>query len=296
MRTSSWAGGVVGVAPNVRIMPIRVLDADGLGQIDDIVSGVLYAVDPDGDPDTDDGADIINLSLGGGGFSQAMSDAIAHAYDQGVLVVAAVTPSSEGGISYPASDPYALAITAVDADDGWDGIHRTGALVDLSAQGVDVLTTFVDRDDPSEAGTIGGAFGRESGSSLSAAVVSGVAALVKSEHPDWGPDEIAGQILATADSIDAMNPALQNQLGAGRVNASLAVGPAAPPRVITLEGLGQLGARSTHILFAECRRSDRCPIQPCDGASQCARREQLPADLPGRSRRTARTTERSRSR
>ncbi len=234
-----WAGGVVGVAPSVSILPVKVLNQDSNGRVSDIAAGINYAVNPDGDPATDDGADIIALSLSGSGFSQVVSDAIANAYRQGVLVIASVSPQDWSG-SYPAMDPYALAVTAVDADDVWDGDHATGSFVDIAAQGVNVLTTFVDPEDPSQAVQFAGAYGRESGSSLSTPIVAGAAALIKSLHPDWGPSEIAGQLLATADSIDAMNPDLQNQLGAGRVSASAAVGPTAEPRVITLGGLGEV--------------------------------------------------------
>ena len=177
----------------------------------DIVAGINYAVDPDGDPSTDDGADIINMSIGGDNFSQAVADAIAHAYNEGVLVIA----SAMSGSSYPASDPYALAVSPVDANDRWDGVTRSGSLVDLTAPGVDVLTTFVDVDDPAEAIALGGGYGRESGTSMSAPIVAGTAALLKTLHPDWGPNEIAGQLLATADSIGALNAGLTDQLVRG---------------------------------------------------------------------------------
>ena len=209
---TTWAGGVVGVAPHVNVLPVKVLNHAGYGLISDIAAGIDYAVDPDGDPGTDDGADVIVLSLGGEESSQLVADAIAQAHDRGVLVITAASP----GYSFPAMDPYALAVTAVNANDVWDGINGTGSHVDIAAPGVDVLTTFVDVDDPAEAIAVGGAYGRVSGSSMSTPIVAATAALIKSLHPDWGPDEIAGQLLATAASISAVNTAeLQGQLGAG---------------------------------------------------------------------------------
>ncbi len=153
--------------------------------------------------------------------------------------------------SYPASDPHTLAVTTVDASDQWDGMQRVGTstpaslighLADLSAPGVNVLATFVDRDDIAETATYaGGAYGRDSGTSMATAIVAGAAALVKSAHPSWGADEIAGQLLATAYSIDSLNPGLQGMLGAGRVNVAAAVGSAMQPRVISIVGLGDTG-------------------------------------------------------
>ena len=240
---TTWAGGTVGVAPNVGIMPIKVLDSEGYGDVSDIAAGINFAVDPDGDPNTDDGADIINLSLGGGFFSQAVADAIWNAYSHNVLVVAGVGPS-DSGVGYPASDPYALGVAAVNPEDVWDDISRHDIVVDVAAPGVEILSTFIDRDDDAEGGFHTGAYGRIGGTSVSTPIVSGTAALIKSLHPEWGPDEIAGQLLATAGPIDSINVGYEGQLGAGRVNASAAVGPTSSPRIISVTGLGAIDSQS----------------------------------------------------
>ena len=131
----------------------------------------------------------------------------------------------------------------MDADDVWDGDHVTGSFVDISAQGVDVLTTFVDREDPSETVRFRGSLR--------------VRKRQQPLHADRGwrgrTDQVAASGLGTQRSRRAAaghgrldqcgeRPNLQGQLGAGRVSASAAVGSTARPRVISLVGLGDMEA------------------------------------------------------
>ena len=99
--------GISGVAPESNIMPIRVLGDDGTEWTSDIVTGIRWA--------TDNGADVINLSLLGGGYSQAMADAIRYACERDSVVVMASGNSGRRSPDYPAvhARSYGLAIGAV---------------------------------------------------------------------------------------------------------------------------------------------------------------------------------------
>ena len=102
--------GISGVAPESQIMPIRVLDSNGDGWTSDIVAGIRWA--------TDNGADVINLSLGGGGYSQALSDAIRYASERDSVVIMASGNNGGGSPAYPAAHAanYGIAVGAVDQD------------------------------------------------------------------------------------------------------------------------------------------------------------------------------------
>jgi serine protease len=122
--------GVGGVAPGASILPVRVLGADGTGYTSDVVSGILYAIQ--------EGASVINLSLGSSSPSTAEKLALVAATEAGVLVVAASgNDGSDSVINYPAVYEEAVAVAAVDylGDRTW--YSNAGSEVDLAAPGGD---------------------------------------------------------------------------------------------------------------------------------------------------------------
>ena len=224
------AGETVGVAPAAMIMPVKVLNSSGVGRGTDVAAGINFAVDPNGDGNTDDGADIIILSFGQGDFDPTVAEAIASAHQQGVLVIASAGNRGIENANYPATDVYALGVGAVDENDMLAG--NFGVDIDVLAPGVDIYSTWLD-----------GSYQFMSGTSTSAAIAVGTAALIKSTgNPALQSAEaVVGQLLATADVIDASNPGFENQLGAGRINASAAVANIVPPVVTIVDGLGTSG-------------------------------------------------------
>jgi len=223
--SDAWKGGTVGVAPFAKIMPVKVLNAGGSGFVSVIADGIKFAAD--------NGANIISMSLGGP-FSQAVDDQVAYAYSQGILVISAAGNGNAEGSSDPASSPYSLSVAAVDQNDVRAGFSNYGFTVDVAAPGVNVLSTFIDING-SQSGSFTGAYGRIGGTSMATPIVSGVAALIMSLHSDWTVDDVAAQILATANNIDIQNPSFAGRLGAGRVNALDAVGPlVTTPEVIAV--------------------------------------------------------------
>jgi hypothetical protein len=133
-------------------------------------------------------------------------------------VVASAGNNSDTAYNYPAIYQNALAVAALDQSDRRAGFSNYGAWVDISAPGRDILSTVP----PSLAN--GQSYITGSGTSQAAPIVSGVAALVFSQHPTWTPQQVRNHLLSTAQSITAQNPGFVGLLGAGRVDASAAVG------------------------------------------------------------------------
>jgi subtilisin family serine protease len=161
--------GVAGIARDVRLMAVRVLDADNGGSTDDVAAGVDYAVR--------EGARVINLSLNGDDEDPALTEALQRAEQAGVLVV--VSAGNDGrdlgaAPSYPAcSTPSnVLAVAAVDRRGRLAGFSNRGACVDVAAPGVLLTSTG-----------IGGRYERRSGTSQAAPLVAGAAALILARRP-----------------------------------------------------------------------------------------------------------------
>ncbi|MBM4318971.1 MAG: peptidase S8 [Deltaproteobacteria bacterium] len=127
--------GVSGVAFEARIMPLRVLDARGMGKTGDIADAIRFAADH--------GAQVINMSLGGGARSAILADAVAYARRRGVVVVAAAGNSSEPRVSFPAAYAGVLGVAALDAQGEPTFYSNFGQGIDLAAPGGD---TTVDRN------------------------------------------------------------------------------------------------------------------------------------------------------
>ncbi len=203
---------VAGVGFKCRVMPIKAqrtssggTSLDGLA----ILRGIRYAAD--------NGADIINMSFGGGGLTTAELDAIEYAHSKGVVLVAAAGNDNSKQPSFPAADPRVLAVAATDNADRRASFSNYGGWVDLAAPGVAVLTTA------SPDTTV-----RVLGTSFSSPIVAGIAALVRSVHPDWTNDQIAQQVRATADDLSSSDPTFAPLLGKGRANAFRAVTAVTP--------------------------------------------------------------------
>ncbi len=122
--------GVAGVAPKATILPVRVLNADGGGDTNDVAEGIVWAVDH--------GANIINMSLGGPVSAEVIADAVAYAYEKGVTVVCATGNDGYSDfISYPAALPTPIAVGAVDANQTVTFYSNQGREIDIVGPGGD---------------------------------------------------------------------------------------------------------------------------------------------------------------
>ncbi len=202
--------GVAGVAYEASLMPLKVLSGYGGGTVADIAEAIRFAAD--------NGADVINMSLGGGGESQLMKDAINYAHSKGVVIIAAAGNESQNAASYPARYPKVFAVSALGPDGEKAPYSNYGAGVDISAPGGSdagkVLQATVDMDSKGEEVFLG-----LQGTSMAAPHVAGVAALVKATGVEE-PDEIVKVITESARVIkdDGLN-----YYGAGQLNAEAAV-------------------------------------------------------------------------
>jgi subtilisin family serine protease len=199
------SGLVLRVAPEARILPLKVLNADGVGTSFYVAQAMYDAIDR--------GATIINASLGTIRPSQAISEAAQAAVEHGILVIAAAgnTDRSEPR-SYPAAFDGVLSVAGTDQRDAKAPFSDFGTWVDIAAPAVDLAGPFP-----------GNAYALNSGNSLAAAVVSGSAALVRSQQPQLTPQRVALRLMANSDDIDAVNPGYEGLLGSGRVNTLKAV-------------------------------------------------------------------------
>ena len=217
------AGLVELAAPGATIIPLRVLDAAGQGNAWVLAEAMLYAVDPDGDPETDDGAHVINMSLGTisrtrlfDAMSQLVTCAVPDAgelidpaddvsdpgYDGdkrrcanfggAVVVAAAGNDASDSVREYPAAEgAYGLiAVAASSATGGLAKFSNFGSWIDVAAPG-DAISSSVP----------GGGYGTWSGTSMAAPLASGVAALVREANPQLDADSIVRRVVLRSSTL-----------------------------------------------------------------------------------------------
>jgi subtilisin family serine protease/subtilisin-like proprotein convertase family protein len=205
--------GVAGIDWQVSLMPVQFLNASGNGSISAFISGLSYAIQH--------GAKISNNSWSGATNDPLLSAAVQNAQQNGMIFVAAAgNGSNNNDISpaYPSSFTYdnVVSVAAVDNNNQLASFSNFGAKsVDLAAPGVNILSTLPNNN-----------YGTLSGTSMAAPMVTGVLALVWSEHPNWTYQQVISQVLDTVDPV----PGLQGKvLTGGVLDAARAVGYNTPP-------------------------------------------------------------------
>ncbi|MBA3456464.1 MAG: S8 family serine peptidase [Deltaproteobacteria bacterium] len=132
--------GVTGVARNVRIMPLKVLSAGGSGSVGGIADAIRYAAD--------NGAKVINMSLGGAFPSAVLKKAVKYAFDKGVTVVCAAGNESRSKVGYPAAYPGAIAVSATQNDEAITFYSNYGKDIDIAAPGGNTRSADGGRNNP----------------------------------------------------------------------------------------------------------------------------------------------------
>ncbi|WP_078147500.1 peptidase S8 [Exiguobacterium sp. HVEsp1] len=170
-----------GIVPNVSILPVKVLDAGGSGDTDQIALGIKYAVDA--------GAKVINMSLGGN-ESRTLGYMLKYAYDRGVVIVAATGNDAQSRVSYPASSKYTISVGATNAFGIVSDYSNYGIGVDVVAPGSKVASLVPD-----------GNVVYMDGTSMATPHVAAAVALIKSYHPDLSVEDVRTLLQRTADPI-----------------------------------------------------------------------------------------------
>jgi subtilisin family serine protease len=193
------AGIIRLVAPQAQIMPLRVLNSDGQGNIFVVAEAMLYAAHH--------GAQVINLSLGTPESSQVLNDVVAQLEAEGIVVVGAAGNLNRDLAQYPAATECALSVTAVGPGVIKSRFASYGTWVDLAAPGIRIYSTYPNNQ-----------YSWWSGTSMATPFVSGQVALLRSANPDLSLSQIGHIIAATVKPLDQQNHRYSGQLGAGRID------------------------------------------------------------------------------
>lgn len=206
--------GVAGIAYEAQLMPLKVLGRSGAGTVADIAESIRFAAD--------NGADVINMSLGGGGESQLMREAIEYAHKKGVVIVAAAGNAARSAVEFPARYPHVIGVSALDAEGQKAPYSNYGAGVDISAPGGSLRDNnglggiLQNTINPRDGSSIFAAF---QGTSMASPHVAGVAALIRSigvQNPDQVEQVLKQSAVTVKDDAS-------NYFGTGKLDASKAV-------------------------------------------------------------------------
>ncbi len=195
--------GVAGMGYDSTIMNVKVLSDSGSGYYSWVASGITWAAD--------NGAQVINMSLGGTVSSRVLEDAVNYAWDKGVVVVGAAGNNGNSTLFYPAAYANCMAVAATDRYDNKPSWSNHGEWVDVAAPGVGIYSTVN-----------GDRYGNKSGTSMASPFVAGLAGLVFTMVTDSNSngrlnDEVRARIESACDDIGVEG------IGAGRINAARAV-------------------------------------------------------------------------
>lgn len=241
--------GITGVAWNVKIMSLKFLGgSEGKGSTSNAVRGVNYAIAM---RNRGINVRVINASWGGGSNSQSLRNAIVAANDAGILFVAA---AGNGGRNidedpdYPASYsvdlPNAISVAAIDTVGSLAGFSNSGhSSVSLAAPGMFIYSTL-----PHSSFSPNGSYGQQSGTSMAAPYVSGIAVLLWSHEPGLTPAQVKQRIIDTSEPLPSL---VSRTVRSGRASAYAALinqfSPKQSPvvlgvlftkRVVTVNGFG----------------------------------------------------------
>jgi cell wall-associated protease len=172
---------MTGINQSTKILPIKVLDASGYGDTEQIAYGIIYAANQ--------GADIINMSLGGG-YSRVLEYAMKYASERGVTIIAASGNDGWEELSYPASSKYVISVGATNRLDLVSDYSNYGEGLDLVAPGTDIPSLLPD-----------GNVTLMSGTSMATPHVAGVAGVLKAINPSLTSEQIRTLLTVSADDV-----------------------------------------------------------------------------------------------
>ncbi|MBU0963721.1 S8 family serine peptidase [Patescibacteria group bacterium] len=228
--------GIVGVCPHCKIMPIKCIDENNHGVIDDIVAAINFAVIMQ--------ADVINMSLGARASVEALDDAIEYAHAQNIVLIASAgNDNKDNTPNTPASNYNVITVASIDTDDQKTDFSSYGK-IDVAAPGgnsynesdtentyINILSLRADNTDlylgspgyPPGKFFVGpnDNYYRASGTSMAAPHVAGLAGLILSVHPTFTPEQVRGAI--TQSAVDIMNAGWDMYSGHGKIDCLAAL-------------------------------------------------------------------------
>lgn len=203
-------GTTYGVAKNVELVAVRVLDCQGNGNVATVIAGIdwVTADHQPGEPA------VANMSLGGLGYDP-MDQAVARSIADGItyVVSAGNNNGADACANSPARTPEAITVAATGPDDARAPYSNIGSCVDIFAPGTDIVSAGIASDTAARAAN---------GTSMAAPHVAGAAALILARHPDYTPAQVTAALLGAATPGVVTNP------GAGSPNRLLYVDDAVP--------------------------------------------------------------------
>jgi subtilisin family serine protease len=205
--------GIAGMAPNVKLMPIRVLDAKGEGEDKDIAAGVIWAANH--------GATVLSMSVGSYSSSRVLKEAIAYVQRKNVLVVAAMGNDGDSKPNFPAQLKGVMAVGATDSADRLADFSNMGNWISVTAPGVDILSTMPTYPVTSNRDGASQGYSKDDGTSMATPYVAGLAALVRSRWPELTGEQVRKTIEMTATDLGAKG--FDTRFGHGRINARRAL-------------------------------------------------------------------------
>ena len=215
-------GTTTGVAHDVALVPVRVLDCTGSGTWSGVIAGLDWVTSQKtNNPSIPMAA---NMSLGGG-LSSSVNDAVARAISSGVVIaVAAGNSGADACQTSPASTPSALTVGASESGDNRASYSNYGSCLDLFAPGTGIYSSWIGAT---------GAYNTISGTSMASPHVAGVAALILSSYPTYTADQVRTSMLAGATTNLVTNPGTgsPNLLLSNMYSASVTPPPPPPPTV-----------------------------------------------------------------
>ena len=206
--------GVAGACPRCKLMPVKALDSEGSGTGFDVAVGVVWAVD--------NGAGVINMSLGGEESDPTLERAVKYALSRNVAVVVAAGNEATDKPMYPAALPGVISVGSVTTQRTRSDFSNYGTWVSVMAPGSGILSTM-----PMSAVfmTTNEGYKNEydlmDGTSMASPMVAGVVGLIKSRHPNLTPAQIKARLEGTA--IDLGNPGFDPEYANGMIDAFRAV-------------------------------------------------------------------------
>ncbi|CAG5083216.1 S8 family serine peptidase [Parvicella tangerina] len=194
--------GVASIGYDVSILPVKIGNCSG--SLTAGYEGIVWAAD--------NGADVINMSWGGGGSSTYGQNVCDYAWNQGAILVAAAGNDGVNSVFYPAGYNNVVSVASTTSGDSKSSFSNYGSWIDISAPGSSILSC-----------NDGNGYQVTQGTSMASPMVAGLVGLMKSHAVGASNADIINCLYSSADNIDAANSSYVGQLGAGRINAHQAM-------------------------------------------------------------------------